>query len=373
MMKIAILGSNKLRINQNVAAGPEIFTYSFVKNFITNSSDFDLTVFASGDSDIKTKLISINQLASSEDEDIGEKWHKLYEFQLLSKAFSMQDQFDLYHTNIGNGEVILPFANFVHKPILITLHSSLADSKAKKYMELFKPYSHIHFVAISNQQKSLMPDLNYINTIYHGIDLSEFEYSSVQSEEIFWIGRGVPEKGLDIAFDAIRMCKKPAYFYISPRESQEIWLNNLLTKNHNLAKIQYNAQRGDTVNQYKKSKLLLFPIKWEEPFGLVMLEAMAVGTPVVAFARGSVPEVIKDGVTGFLVNPSNDDIRGQWIIKKTGIDGIVEAINKIYGLSEDEYQQMRQQCRKHIESNFSINRMITDYQNIYRQLINNQH
>lgn len=371
-MKIAILGSNKLRINQNVASGPEIFVYSFVKNFLINPNNFNLTVFASGDSDIKTRLESIGDLSSIEDENIGEKWHKLYEFALLSKAFSKQDEFDLFHVNIGNGEVVLPFANFVKKPILVTLHSNLADSKAQKYMKQFTQYKNIYFVPISNQQKSLIKELNYTNTIYHGIDLAEFEFSQVQNEEIFWIGRGVPEKGLDVAFEAVKYCKKPAYFYVAPRESQEIWLNDLLTKNHKLAKIQYNSQRGDVVNQYKKSKVLLFPIKWEEPFGLVMLEAMACGTPVVAFARGSVPEVIKDGITGFLVNPSNDDIRGNWIINKTGIEGINEAIMKIYSMPEAEYQKMRLQCRKHIENNFSIKKMITNYQELYQQIIKNK-
>ena len=370
-MKIAILGSNKLRISQNVAAGPEIFIYSYVKNFLLNPEDFELTVFASGDSDIKARLESIGNLSSLEDEDIGEKWHKLYEFALLSKAFSRQDEFDLFHVNIGNGEVVLPFANFVKKPILITLHSNLSDSKTKKFMELFKQYKNIHFIPISNQQRSLIQGLNYTNTIYHGIDLNEFEFSQVQSEEIFWIGRGVPEKGLDVAFEAVRNCKKPAYFYVAPRESQEIWLNNLLTKNHSLAKIQYNAQRGDVVNQYKKSKLLLFPIKWEEPFGLVMLEAMASGTPVVAFARGSVPEVIKDGETGFLINPSHDDIRGNFLIKKTGIEGMTEAIMKIYSMPEDEYQNMRLRCRKHIEDNFSINKMVINYKKLYKEILKN--
>ncbi|PIU37110.1 hypothetical protein CO005_03450 [Candidatus Roizmanbacteria bacterium CG_4_8_14_3_um_filter_34_9] len=367
-MKIAILGSNKLRINQNVASGPEIFVYSFVKNFINDSKVFDLTVFASGDSDIKTNLESIGNLSSVEDENIGEKWHKLYEFALLSKAFSRQEEFDLFHVNIGNGEVVLPFANFVKKPILVTLHSNLADSKTKKYMELFKPYRNIYFVPISNQQRGLT-SLNYTNTIYHGIDLKEFEFSQVQSDEIFWIGRGVPEKGLDVAFEAIKYCKKPAYFYVAPRESQEIWLNNLLTKNHELAKIQYNAQRGDVVNQYKKSKLLLFPIKWEEPFGLVMLEAMACGTPVVAFARGSVPEIIKDGVTGFIINSSDTDIRGNFIINKTGIEGLKEAINRIYSMPEADYKKMRQNCRTHVEKNFTIERMVSDYEKLYQEII----
>ncbi|MFZ6034620.1 MAG: glycosyltransferase [Patescibacteria group bacterium] len=368
MKRVAILASNKLRISQNVAAGPEIFVYSFVKNFIKNNSDFELTVFSSGDSDIPVKIESINKLSSVEDENVGEKWHKLYELTLLSKAFSMQDQFDLFHVNIGNGEVILPFASFIKKPVLVTLHSNLDNLREKKYMEMFKNYKNIHFVPISNQQRSLISDLNYVDTIYHGIDLEEFELSNVQSEEIFWIGRGVPEKGLDIAFDVVRSLKKPAYFYVAPRESQEVWMNNILTKNHTLAKINYNAQRGDAINQYKHSKLLLFPIKWEEPFGLVMLEAMACGTPVVAFSRGSVPEVIKDGKTGFLVNPADDDIRGDWIIKKTGIEGLKDAVSKIYSMTEDDYQKMRLECRNHIKDNFSIEKMIGRYKETYDKI-----
>jgi len=369
-MKIAVLGSNKLRISQNVAAGPEIFIYSFVKNFLSNADDYQLTVFASGDSDLPVKIISVNNLSSVEDENIGEELHKIYEFSLLSKAFSMQDQFDLYHVNIGNGEVALPFANFVKKPIVVTLHSSLDNNKVKKFLQLYKDTPNVFFVPISNHQKSLLKDLNYTKTVYHGIDLNEFEFSQVQSEEIFWIGRGVPEKGIDVAFQAVKELKKPAYFFVSPRENHEIWLNNILTSNNSFAKIQYNAQRGNVINQYKKSKLLLFPIKWEEPFGLVMLEAMACGTPVVAFSRGSVPEVVKDGVTGFLVNQTENDIRGDFIVKKTGLEGIKEAIKRIYQLTDDQYLKMRVACREHTEKNFSIERMVNDYKEIYKEVVN---
>lgn len=368
-MRIAILGSNKLRISQNVAAGPEIFIYTFVKKFLSNIDSYQLTVFASGDSDLPTKIESINQMASIEDKNIGEAWHKLYEFSLLSKAFSEQNNFDLYHVNIGNGEIALPFANFVKKPILITLHSRLDDSKTKKYLSLFKN-KNVYFVPISNYQKNSLKDLNYVQTIYHGIDLNVFEFSQEQTSKIFWIGRGIPEKGLDDAFEAVKYCKKPATFFISPRESHEVWLNDLLSKKPDLAKIHYyNAKRSDVIAQYKKSKLFLFPIKWEEPFGLVMLEAMACGTPIVAYARGSIPEVVEDGKTGFLINCSQDDVRGNWIIKKTGIEGIKEAIDKIYSMSEDEYQKMRLACRSHIEKNFSVEKMVNEYKTVYQQIV----
>ena len=106
-----------------------------------------------------------------------------------------------------------------------------------------------------------------------------------------------------------------------------------------------------------------------EPFGLVMLEAMACGTPIVAYARGSIPEVIEDGKTGFLVNNSQDDIRGNWIIKKTGVEGIKEAIDKIYSMSKDEYQKMRLACRNHIEKNFSVGKMVNEYKKVYQQIV----
>ena len=96
---------------------------------------------------------------------------------------------------------------------------------------------------------------------------------------------------------------------------------------------------------------------------------MACGTPVVAFARGSVPEIVKDGVTGFIVNSSDKDIRGDWIIKKTGVEGLEEAINKIYSMSPDEYKNMRLNCRAHVEKNFTVGKMVDTYEKVYQEII----
>ena len=123
------------------------------------------------------------------------------------------------------------------------------------------------------------------------------------------------------------------------------------------------------IKRYGKSKVLVMPYQWEEPFGLVMIESMACGTPVVAYARGSVPEIIKDGQTGFIVNSSEKDKRGDWIVKKTGIEGLLEAVEKIYAMPEAEYLEMRRNCRKHIEKHFTIERMINDYVETYKEVV----
>ena len=100
-----------------------------------------------------------------------------------------------------------------------------------------------------------------------------------------------------------------------------------------------------------------------------MAESMACGTPVIAFARGSVPEVIKDGETGFIVNPSNTDIRGDFIIKKTGFEGLCEAVEKIYSTPDKEYKKMRLNCRAHVEKNFAMERMVDNYEKVYQEII----
>jgi glycosyltransferase involved in cell wall biosynthesis len=127
---------------------------------------------------------------------------------------------------------------------------------------------------------------------------------------------------------------------------------------------------ADKNKWYGNGAYLLYPIMWEEPFPNVILETMASGTPIIAFAKGSLPETVKDGETGFLVNPSEDDIRGDFIVKKTGIDGLHEAIERITSLSPAEYKEMRTHSRKRVETHFSLDKMIDNYVNLYKEIIN---
>lgn len=119
----------------------------------------------------------------------------------------------------------------------------------------------------------------------------------------------------------------------------------------------------------RNAKLFVFPIQWEEPFGMVMIEAMASGTPVVAFARGAVPEIVKDGETGFLVNSSETDKRGDWITKTTGMDGLCEAIERIYAMSRERYQEMRYAAHLHVSRYFTVAKMGAEYEKVYQEVI----
>lgn len=101
----------------------------------------------------------------------------------------------------------------------------------------------------------------------------------------------------------------------------------------------------------------------------MFIEAMATGSPVVTFARGSAPEIIVDGETGFLVNQSDEYIRGNWIIKKTGVEGLCEAVNKIYSMPDDQYRKMRQAARRRVEENFTVEKMVEGYENVYIKVL----
>ena len=329
-MRIAVVNSNFVSIGKYTKKGTEIFAYVLISHMARQAKkhNLSLTAFASGDSRLPIPVESVNYRSSVSDKDIGIEHHKTFDLALVSKAFSMQDQFDLYHVNIGNGDVVLPLAPFVKKPILVTMHGSFLETKYnKKYLTLFRNLKNIYFVSVSNAQRKPLPDLNYVSTIYHGIDTKRlWKFDPDGGEYVVWVGRAIREKGIDSVMRYLKKSGRKAILFPLVKEDSPKWVKDLQkngTHREDNISIHYSVNRHELARQYQKGKLLLFPIRWEEPFGLVMVEAMASGTPVVAYARGSVPEVIVDGETGFIINPSKDEIRGDYIIKKSGIEGLI--------------------------------------------------
>lgn len=378
-MKIAIVCSNYLSIKKDTHKGTEIIAYDFINCLARRSKENELhiTAFASGDSDLPVKIESVGYHSSSMDEHIIKAGkHIIFELALLSKAFSKQDEFDIFHINIGDGDIALPFASFIKKPILVTLYHPTDIHYAKKYFSLFKRNKNVFFVSPTNIQRRRLPFFNYISTIHHGVDTNTFKFNAEGGSDIMWAGRAIPSKGMDLAMEVARQVEQKIKLFAIRKKEYDTWLDSLLKQIKSatgLISIELDRERAGLIEPFGQSKLFLFPISWEEPFGLVLIESMSCGTPVIAYARGSVPEIIKDGKTGFLVNPSETNIRGNWIIKNTGIDGLCEAVEKIYSMPEKEYQKMRQNCRGLVEKSFSANRMVEEYLKVYKKLVSPKH
>lgn len=375
-MKVAIITSNNISVGKDTKKGTEILFKALVNGLAkqSNENKLEITAFASGDSELPVKIESVDFHSTSFDSTIPNEKRIMFELALLSKAFSPKDKFDLYNIHIGDGDLVLPFAQFVSKPILITMHHVFDKPYVKRYFSLFQHLSHVYYISLSNYQRTFFPQINFINTIYNGIETEEFRFNEFGGNVIMWSGRGDPIKGLDIAFHVVNKIKRKTKFFIIKKDEQLLWLEKTLKlvsllKIEKEVEITFDLVRDQLIKQYQSSKLFFFPTMLEEPCPLSVLEAMSCGTPVVAFARGSVPELVKDGETGFIVNPSDSDIRGNWIIKKTGVEGLIEAVERVYSLPEKEYLAMRKACRERVEKHFTVERMVNEYEKVYKKIV----
>ncbi len=374
-MRIAIVNSNYVAINKFSKRGTEIFDYILIRSLARQAkkNNLEITAFASADSHLPVPIESIGYKSCMADKDIGDSYCHSFENALVSKAFSQADKFDLYHINIGNGDMALAFAHFVKKPIIVTMHGTIETNNNKKYLSLFRNFKNIYYVSVSNAQRAPIPDLNYIETIYHGVDTKGiWIFDPAGGETIVWVGRAIADKGIYEVIRVIKKTHKKANLFPLVKLESPNWIKKMEKNSKIIIKditISYELNRHELISSYQKGKLFLFPIRWEEPFGLVMIEAMACGTPIVAYARGSVPEVVVDGETGFIVNSSKEDIRGDYIIKKTGIEGLCEAVNRIYAMTREEYMAMRRKCRMRVEEYFTSDKMASQYINLYKKVL----
>lgn len=294
------------------------------------------------------------------------------ELHLLLLENLAKNSYDLVHFHTAPVIFSLAFSRRITTPKVFTFHNQFSQP----YDKIFDTYAkdnNNYFVSISFAQRKSININNYAGNIYHGIDIKFFHNNSVKNNNyIFFCGRFHPEKGLDLAISVAKNLNKKLIFTGQESFSGSVYYDSQIKPfidNLQIIKKDLNTQE-ELVKLYSEAKLFLLPIQYEEPFGLVLIETMATGTPVVAFAKGSVPEVIKDGQTGFIVNPSDSDIRGNWIIKKTGIEGLCEAVEQIYAMPENQYRQMRQNCRKHVEEHFTVERMVDEYEKVYQKILN---
>ena len=301
----------------------------------------EVTLFASGDSKTAARLIPISPRSLRLGKAVDTLAHHIV---LLEEVFQRLDQFDIVHFHIDYLHFPLSRrASFAH---LTTLHGRL---DLPDLPPVYNEFPDMPVVSISHSQRRPLPQAQWIGTVYHGLPADSFDFQEKPEDYLLFLGRISPEKRVDRAIEIARRTGRKLKIAAKIDRADRYYFNKHIKHLLNEPFIEFVGE----VRLAEKNKLLggatafLFPIDWPEPFGLVMIEALACGTPVIAFPCGSVPEIIVEGETGFLVED---------------IDRAVEAVGKIEQIS-------RARCRREFEQRFTDRHMAEDYIRIYQQLV----
>jgi len=283
-----------------------------------------------------------------------EKIFYLFDQYIISSIFkeNLKKKFDIIH--IHPVDRALPFALLTKTPVVYTLHDPIYSWRAKVF-EMYQTNNQ-YFISLSNAQRKPAPNLNWAGTVYNGIDLKFFPFNPKPKNYFLFLGRILAKKGAHLAIE-VAIKTKENLIMAGDRPDLKFWKEKIkpYLKRKNIKYVGF-LPYGKTHELYKNAKALLCPIQWEEPFGLTFIESMACGTPVIAFKRGSAPEIIKDGVTGFLVDPYEKG-------GKPNIDGFIEAIKKID-------QIKRANCRNWVKEKFTVERMVEEYEKVFLKILN---
>lgn len=351
-MKVGVVGPIWLDIPPKGYGGTEEVVFNLVNGLAEKGHD--VTLFGPGTAKVKSKLFPTVPHPLRSDkvpwEDIG------YSLYHITEAFDRAPDFDILHVHLNKEQdfLALPLAAKSKTPVVFTFHFMLPNGSFNpgRNKVLYK-YKSLPFTTISDSQRARLP-FNFIKTVYNSLDINYFPFNAKPQDKFVWLGKINSRKGTR---EAILAAKKagvklmvmgvvekgvPEMLEYFEKEvmplmdgEQILWLGEV--------------GLGEKARHLSEAKGFLNPIQWEEPFGLVMIESQAVGTPVISFNRGAAPELIIDGKTGFLVED---------------IDQMVSKIKDIDQIS-------RMDCRKNVENNFSIAKMVEGYEDAYKTTIKN--
>lgn len=263
---------------------------------------------------------------------------------LAERVFHDAKQFDVVHSHIDY--IGYPLMRRLESPNVTTLHGRLDISNL---INLYREFDDIHVVSISNSQRLPLSWANWVGTVYHGLPEEIYTYCSEEGKYLAFLGRICPEKRVDTAIEIAKKVGMPLKIAAKVDKVDEEYFNTLVKPLLDHPLIEYIGEIGEAekVEFLGEAFALLFPIDWPEPFGLVMIEAMAYGTPIIAHLQGSVPEVMEQGRTGFVVKD---------------VEGAVQAVKSVSEIS-------RKHCREVFEKRFTAKRMAQAYLKIYKKLI----
>ncbi len=295
----------------------------------------DVTLFATLDSVTKATLDGVVPAGYEEDDGIdGRVWEAIH----VAHALARSGEFDLVHNHLD--WLPLAFSAHCRAPMLTTVHGFSGRDILPAYRR-----ARSHFVSISDADRS--PDLDYLATVYHGVDLAGLPFHADGGDDLILFGRIHPDKGTDIAIEIARRAGRRLVMcgIVQDRDYFAERVEPLIDGDRVVYLGSVGPEERGTV--LGSGAALLHPIRFAEPFGLSVVESMACGTPVVAYRKGSMPEVVDEGVTGRLVG---------------SVDEAVAAVRGIAGID-------RAACSARARQRFSAERMVDDYMTIYRKII----
>ncbi|HWP90848.1 MAG TPA: glycosyltransferase family 4 protein [Thermodesulfobacteriota bacterium] len=302
----------------------------------------EVTLFASGDSVTKAHLVAPCRRSLRLDKHCVDQL--AHHVLMLEMVFRDPDRFDIIHFHIDYLHFLLSRRYKI--PHLTTLHGRL---DIPDLVPLYQEFCDMPVVSISNAQREPLPWLNWLGTVYHGLPEDLYNFREKPGDYLAFLGRIAPEKRVDRAIEIAKRIGMPIKIAAKVDKVDKDYFEDVVEPLLRNPLVEYVGEIGEGEKDefLGNAYALLFPINWPEPFGLVMIEAMACGTPVIAYRRGSVPEVMEEGATGFIVQ---------------GLEDAIEAVHRIPTLS-------RKRCRQVFEERFSASRMARDYIALYQQVV----
>ncbi len=300
----------------------------------------DVTLFATGDSQTGGKLVAVCPRPYSEDRSVEPK---VAECLHISEVFERSADYDLIHNHFDF--LPLTYSGLVETPMVTTIHGFSSPA----IIPVYRKYNALgHYVAISDSDKS--PQLDYIATVHHGIDVAQFPFSGAAGQYLLFFGRIHPDKGTR---EAIHVARRVGIKLVLAGIIQDQDYYNAEVEPHiDGTTVEYLGSVGPDrrADVLGGALALLHLISFDEPFGLSVVESMACGTPVIAFDRGSMPELIRHGVSGYIVDDVNNAIN---------------AVTEIKSINRSE-------CRADVEQRFTSSRMARDYVRVYQEILNRE-
>ena len=339
-MRIAQIAPLDLRVPPAAYGGTELVVSLLTEELIRRGHE--VTLFASGDSVTAASLRSVcpHMLRGS-----AVNTHDALIYRLLNamSPFEEAPNFDIIHNHAFPEGMAM--ANLVGTPVLATLHGGLSEP-GRALLSAYKGY----YNTISKSAKSLLPDKEgFVGVIYNAIDCKSFPFSARGGDDLLFLSRISQEKGPHIAIEVAKRLGRRLIITGNVDTVDEEYFEQRIMSQVDGDIVQYFGEAGyeEKRELFANAHCLLMPITWPEPFGLVMVEAMACGTPVIASNKGAAPEIVLDGETGFIVE---------------NVEQMVEAVGRVNRID-------RSRCREHVERNFDVPRMVDDYLRAYNWIL----